>query len=99
LTPDGAYLAYAKGRPDGLHDVYLVDLAYEESPQRIGKGARNKPVFLNATQLWYTSEDMAGCVGPDAEWAYLVYNLTDGSESPSTIDRVLRVWPATSSNF
>jgi hypothetical protein len=99
FTPDGAHLAYAVVRPDGLHDVYLVDLTHDGSPKRIGKGARNKPVFLNSTQLWYTSEDVEGCVGPDAEGAYLVDNLTDGSESPSFIDRVLRVWPTTSSTF
>jgi len=29
----------------------------------------------------------------------LIYNITDGSESPSIIDWVRHVWPATSSNF
>jgi hypothetical protein len=95
ITPDGAHLAYAVNRPDGLHDVYLVDLAHDGSPQLIGE-ARNQPVFLNATQLWYRSEGQGIC-GPSGDEP-LIYNLTDTSEAPSVIEQVLGVWPATSSN-
>lgn len=91
ITPDGAHLAYSVAHPDGSHDVYLVDLAHGGSPQLIGK-ARNNPVFLNSTQLWYTTEVAQGCTGPGPR--PLVYSLVDGSESPSVIDGVGDVWPA-----
>jgi hypothetical protein len=29
----------------------------------------------------------------------LIYDINDGSESPSIIDQVMAVWPATSSNY
>jgi hypothetical protein len=92
ITPDGAHLAYSVAHADGSHDVYLVDLAHGGSPQLIGK-ARNNPVFLNSAQLWYTTVVAQGCVGPGPK--PLVYSLVDGSESPSIIDAVADVWPAT----
>jgi hypothetical protein len=92
ITPDGAHLAYSVARSDGSHDVYLVDLANGGSPQLIRK-ARNNPVFLNSTQLWYATEVTQGCTGPGPR--PLVYSLVDGSESPSVIDAVGDVWPAT----
>lgn len=96
MTPDGSRLAYSVLRPDGLHDVYLIDLAQGGTPERIGE-ARNLPVFLNGAQLWYMSEGQGVCGhGTDQP---LIYNITDGSESPSIIDRVMHVWPATSSNY
>jgi hypothetical protein len=96
MTPDGAHLAYSVARPDGSHNVYLVDLAHGGSPQLIGTRARNHPVFLNSTQLWYMTERPEGCTGPSNE--RLIYNLVDGSESPSVIDWVVDVWPATRSD-
>jgi hypothetical protein len=51
-------------------------------------------VFLNAMQLWYTTPYTHGCITDDAE--PLVYNIVDGSVSPSIIDWVRHVWPATS---
>jgi hypothetical protein len=95
ISADGAHLAYAVLRPDGVHDVYLVDLAHGGNPTLIGK-ARNLPVFLNSTQLWYRSEAQGIC-GPGGN-APLVYDLTTGSEAPSIIDSVGSVWPSTSSN-
>ena len=97
ISADGNHLAYAVIRSDGLHNVYLVDLAHGGSPQLIGKGARNLPVFLNSTQLWYRSEGQGIC-GPGGDQP-LVYELGDGSEAPSIIDFVGSVWPATSANF
>ncbi|HET9780420.1 MAG TPA: hypothetical protein VFR33_01460 [Candidatus Dormibacteraeota bacterium] len=97
ISADGAHLAYAALRPDGLHNVYLVDLVHGGSPQLIGKGARNLPVFLNSTQLWYRSEGQGIC-GPSGDQP-LVYDLTDGSEASSIVDFVGSVWPSTSSNF
>ena len=95
ITPDGNYLAYAVAREDGLHDVYLVDLAHDGSPQRIGE-SRNQPVFLNSTQLWYRTEGQGMC-GPSGDEPR-IYDVTDSMEFPSTISRVVAVWPATSSN-
>lgn len=97
VSADGAHLAYSVVRPDGLHNVYLVDLAHGGSPQLIGKGARNLPVFLNSSQLWYRSEGQGIC-GPGGDQP-LVYDVSDGSEAPSIVDGVLSVWPSTSSNF
>jgi hypothetical protein len=97
ITPDGRHLAYAVPRDDGLgHDVYLVDLADGSDPKLIGHG-RTFPAFLNDTQLFYMSEEEAVC-GPGIDQP-LIYNVTDASESPSIIQRVNAVWPATSSNF
>jgi hypothetical protein len=97
ITPDGGHLAYAVVRPDGLHNVYLDDLAHDGSPQLISDGDRNLPVFLNSTQLWYRAQS-GGCV-TSGTTEPLIYNLSDGSESPSIIDWVRHVWPATSSNY
>ena len=96
ITPDGGHLAYSVVRPDGLHNVYLVDLAHGGSAQLIGE-ARNLPVFVNNEQLWYKSEGQGVC-GPGSDKP-LIYNLADGSESPSIIDQVFQVWPATSPNY
>ncbi|MEP7040523.1 MAG: hypothetical protein ABI864_03005 [Chloroflexota bacterium] len=97
ISPDGTHLAYAVARRDGLHEVYLVDLAQGGSPQLIGNGARTQPVFLNSTQLWYATDTAAGCPGPSSN--PLVYSFVDGSESSSVIDLVYGVWPTTSSNW
>ena len=97
ISADGSHLAYSVLRSDGLHDVYLVDLAHGGSPTRIGKGARTVPVFLNSTQLWYKTEGPSIC-GPGSNQP-LIYDITDGSESGSVIDQVQAVWPATSSHF
>lgn len=97
ITPDGGHLAYAVVRSDGLHNVYLIDLANGGGPKLIGKGARNLPVFLNSSQLWYKSEAKGIC-GPGTNQP-LVYDITNASESTSVIDQVTAVWPATSSNF
>lgn len=100
ISPDGNHLAYALLRADGLHDVYLVDLAEGGRPRLIGNGARKLPVFLNSTQLWFRSEgeDQGICGGLTGDRP-LIYELSDGSESRSIIDWVRAVWPATSSNF
>jgi hypothetical protein len=97
ISADGRYLAYAVPLPDGTHNVYLIDVAHSGSPVMIGKGPRNVPVFLNATQLWYKSEAQGIC-GPGGSQP-LIYDLADGSEAPSVIDQPIAVWPAASSNF
>ncbi len=98
ISPDGTYLAYAELRPDGLPDVYLVDLANGPNPERLGTGRRNLPAFLGNTQLWYMgTEDTPGCEG-GSERTPLVYSLEDASETPSPIEAVIATWPATSSN-
>jgi hypothetical protein len=96
ITPDGGHLAYAAPRPDGLFDVFLIDLANGGSPQPIAT-ARDGPVFLNDTQLWYKTPNIHGCAGSEQEPR--IYDIADGVEFPSIIDRVFRVWPATSSNY
>jgi hypothetical protein len=97
ISADGSRLAYSVVRSDGLHNVYLVDLAHGGSSTLIGKGARTLPVFLNSTQLWYKTEGPSIC-GPGSNQP-LIYDITDGSESGSVIDQISDVWPATSSNF
>lgn len=63
----------------------------------IGKGPRTTPPFLNSNLLFYKTEVQGPCgSGGDRS---LVYDLSDGSESPSIIDYVGSVWPSTSSNF
>jgi hypothetical protein len=100
ISPDGAHMAYSVLRPNSvLHDVYLIDLAHETAPHKIGAGARKLPVFVNSTQLWFKSEgNDHGCIGGENERP-LIYNIVDGSEAPSIISQVMNVWPATSSNF
>jgi hypothetical protein len=99
ISADGAHLAYSVLRPDGLlHDVFLVDLAHGGTPQRIGDG-RRMPVFVNSSQLWFKSEATDyGCGGTLGEQP-LIYNVVDGTEAPSIIEWVQKVWPSTSSNF
>jgi len=97
ISADGSHLAYSTLRADGLHNVYVVDLAHNGNPKLIGNGARNLPVFLNSAQLWYKSEAQGICGAGGSQ--PLIYDLGDGSESPSIIDQVVAVWPSTSSNF
>lgn len=92
ISADGAHLAYAVLRSDGLHNVYLVDLAHGGSPQLIGRGPRNTPAFLNSTQLWYKSEAQGIC-GPGGDQP-LIYDLADSSETSSIVDQVFATWPA-----
>jgi hypothetical protein len=96
FSPSGSHLAYSVPRADGLHDIFLIDLAHSGSPQLI-KGARNLPYFLNSTQIWYWSEGNGIC-GPSADHP-LVYDITNGSEASTIIDQLVAVWPATSSNI
>ena len=99
ISPDGAHMAYSVLRADSLHDTYLIDLAHEGAPKKIGGGARKFPVFVNSTQLWFKAEGSDhGCVGAEGERP-LIYNIVDGSEARSIIFQVISVWPATSSNF
>lgn len=89
ITPDGRHVAYQ----DAQQFVHLLDLPGDGDPQPIGE-AREKPVFLNDTQLWYTSPNTHGCAGGGE--VPVVYDIVSGSEFPSIIDRVRLVWPATS---
>ncbi len=95
FSASGNHLAYSVERSDGLHDTYLIDVAHGGSPQLIGKGPRNLPVFLNATQLLYRTE-APGICGPGGNLP-IIFDITDGSETSSAIDQVFAVWPATSS--
>jgi hypothetical protein len=109
VSADAKHLAYAVERSDGLHDVYLIDLAHDGGPKLIGKGARTLPVFLNSSQLWYRSEGLGTVVASSArsnpgicspgDSAPLIYDITSGTETTTSIDNVYSVWPATSSNF
>jgi hypothetical protein len=96
FSPSGSHLAYSVPRSDGLHDMFLIDLAHGGSPQLI-KGGRNFPIFLNSAQLWYWSEGNGIC-GPTMDHP-LVYDITNGSEAGTIIDQVVGVWPATSSEY
>ena len=62
----------------------------------IGAGARNQPVFLTSSLLWFKTEGQGVC-GPSGDKS-LIYDLSDSSETPSAIGQLRAVWPATSSN-
>jgi len=96
FSADGSHLAYAVPRSDGIHDIYMIDMAHGGTPQLL-KGARNFPVFLNSTQLWYWTEGQGIC-GASMDHA-LIYDITDGSEAATIIDQVTGIWPATSSSY
>jgi len=74
----------------------MIDMAHGGSPQLL-KGARNFPVFLNSTQLWYWTEGQGIC-GASMDHP-LIYDITDGSEAATIIDQVTGIWPATSSSY
>jgi hypothetical protein len=98
ISPDGAHLAYVVRHTDGTSDTYLVDLAHDGAPVHLGKGHRDGAVFLNNVQLWYVPAGFHGCTGEGPQTP-LIYNLVSGTEAPSLIDSVLRVWPATDSQY
>ena len=54
--------------------------------------ARDGPVFLTDTQLWYKTPNVHGC----ARRKTLICAIADNVEFPSIIDRVRAVWPGTS---
>jgi hypothetical protein len=93
ITPDGRQAAYVLLGPEGQNDIYLLDLADGGDPHLIGR-ARDKPVFLNDAQLWFTTPNIHGCATGGEE--PLIYNIVDRSESPSIIDWVRGAWPASS---
>jgi hypothetical protein len=98
ISADGRYLAYSVPRADGKLIVFLVDLTGDAVPHRIGDGPRGEPHFLNSTQLWWRPQfDGGGCTGPVP--APRIYNVTDGSEDGSIIERVQATWPAMSARF
>jgi len=96
FSADGSHLAYAVPRSDGLHDIFMIDMAHGGGPQLL-KNGRNLPAFLNSTQLWYWSEGQGVC-GPGINRP-LIYDITDGSEAASVIEYVIAAWPATSSIY
>lgn len=98
ISPDGSHLAYSVLRADAVgHDVYLIDLAHGGGPEVIGGGHRNRPSFVNATQLFFWSEGPDGCVTGPSDSKPLIYNIVTKAEGPSIFDAVLSAWPATSS--
>ena len=96
ISPDGHYLAFARPRDDGRHDVYLMDLRAGSAPRLIGHN-RMTPAFLNNGQLWYRRDSGGGCVGELQR--PLVYDVASGTEAASIINTVFGAWPATSSNY
>jgi hypothetical protein len=96
ISADGRYLAYSAPRSDGKLIVFLVDLTGDAVPHKIGDGPRAQPRFLNSTQLWWQREG-GGCTGPLP--TPRIYNVTDGSEDGSIIERVQATWPAMSARF
>jgi len=99
ISADGAYLAYAVARPDNSHDVYVVDLLHDGSPELIGGGRHNYPVFVNATQLWLMAEALDTGCADNNQLTPKIYNVISGQEAGSIIDWTRFAWPATSSNW
>jgi hypothetical protein len=96
ITPNGEYLAYALQRPDGFHDLYLLNLGSGGAPVRIARKATT-PVFLNDDQLWLMREAQGVCGNGAAGPA--IYEISSGDTSGSIVLGVESVWPATSSNY
>jgi hypothetical protein len=108
LSADGRYLAYGVLRADGLYQVDLLEMRSGQAPLVVGKGTHNMPAFLNSNLLWYQTWSYAQCgagvnasefpvpnIPPKLTGQPVIYDTTDGSETPSLIDQVFEVWPAT----
>ena len=91
ITADGRYLAYTVDS-----DLYLIDFTTDVTPQLIREDVK-QPVFVNDSQLWFVDATGPGCATDDVP-AERIYDVRDGSESPSVIKYVQGVWPQTSSN-
>jgi hypothetical protein len=98
FTPDGRFLAYSVPRPDGLRNVYLLDMSAGTPPKLVGR-KRTQPVFLNNAQLWFLTQGNESCAGGPNEPQPMIYDVRDGSEASSVIRFPVAVWPATSSNY
>jgi hypothetical protein len=98
FTPDGRFLAYSVARPDGLRNVYLMDMDAGTPPKLIGR-KQTQPVFLNNQQLWFLSQANESCAEGPNEPEPMIYDVRDGSRAPSIIQRPVAVWPASSSNY
>ena len=91
MTADGRYLAFTV---DG--DLYLVEFEGDATPQLVRQDVLY-PVFVNGSQLWFRDASGGGCVTAE-DPPERIYDVRTGSEGPSVIDSVWRVWPQTSSN-
>lgn len=99
ISPDGTYVAYSTLNTNGLPDVYLLDLANAGDPLRLGTGRHNLPSFLDNEHLWYDATSATGGCDAGDEDTQFIYNLVDGTESPTTILSVIATWPATSASY
>ena len=81
ITADGRYLAYTVDS-----DLYLIDFTTDATPQLIREDVK-QPVFVNDSQLWFMDATGPGCATDDIP-AERIYDVRDGSESPSVIKYV-----------
>jgi hypothetical protein len=97
-SPDGTQIVYAASDSAGSTHVYVVNTA-TKSVREIKK-FRREPVFLTSRYLWYEGEracqtadhcDKSLPVTPNG--INYIYDLQDGTEATSIIDRVYDVWP------
>jgi hypothetical protein len=96
-SPDGRYIVYA-ARELGSAHVFIVDTT--SGQVRSIAPARSEPAFLTSRYIWYQAEPtcvpegkcQAGFPGI-ATGKTFVYDLQDGTETPSVITSVIDAWP------
>jgi hypothetical protein len=97
-SPDGTSIAYFLRGADSLGRVWLLDTATGKSRELLDE-PRSEPVFLTNRYLWYRGDMPCAreqCpMGPPvtASGTTYVYDLQDGTESPSAIAAIYDVWP------
>jgi hypothetical protein len=86
-SPDGKHIVYETRDSQGWHHTFVVDTD-SQMVRELTKG-RTQPLFLTSRFVWARGEGSPGISNGNT---YL-YDLQQGTESPSIITQVFDVWP------
>jgi dipeptidyl aminopeptidase/acylaminoacyl peptidase len=99
-SADGRWITYMVRDDKWLPHAGLYDVTKGTGARLISQSARDNPVFLTATRVWYeevrlcVEADACGMGGPTITTGNkFLYDLTAGQETPSSIGWVNDVWP------
>lgn len=100
-SPGGGRVVYAAKDQSGTPNVFLLDTASAQT--RMLAKSRSEPAFLNSHVIWYKEERRCvpgdgypcgyGSISTVETGKAYIYDLLNKSETESTIEAVIDVWP------